>query len=167
MNSSGPVCSQYLQSRSKKPLKSSLVSGATPKSMVSKRVNFSFADTEINYSVFEEDIRNSWLDIDVSSAIEAAENESSGMIVIFGPYLAASAVDMCRNGKGYMVRIQKSRLINEILGQRTRLRQAVFEEQARQKREGVVDAKAMKAVASAQSKWGVEVAQSSWWLRQN
>jgi hypothetical protein len=75
--------------------------------------------------------------IDVSRAIEATEeNESHDMIVSFGPTgrFTASDMDACKNGKGYMVRIQKSRLINEMLGQRTNLRQSVLEEHAHQKR---------------------------------
>jgi hypothetical protein len=53
-----------------------------------------------------------------------------------------------------------------MLGQRTNLRQSVLEEQARQKRNGVVDAEELHAVASEQSKWGVEIAKSNWWLSQ-
>jgi hypothetical protein len=63
-----------------------------------------------------------------------------------------------------MVRIQQSRRINEMLGQRTNLRQSVLEEQVRHKGEGVVDAEEMYLVASEHSKWGVELAKSSWWL---
>jgi hypothetical protein len=63
-------------------------------------------------------------------------------------------------GKG----TQRSRIINEMLGQRTNLIKSVLEEQARQKREGVVDAEEMYLVASKHSKWAVELAKSSWWL---
>ena len=136
------------------------------RSKVAKHVQFTFKDNEISYEVTKDDIKNSWLDIDVSRAIEATENESHDMIVSFGPTgrFTASDMDACKNGKGYMVRIQKSRLINEMLGQRTNLRQSVLEEQAHQKREGAVDAEEICLVASKHSSWGVELAKSSWWL---
>jgi len=121
----------------------------------------------MSYEVSNDDIQNSWLDIDVSRAIEATVNEEShDMIVSFGPTgrFSAENMDACKNGKGYMVRIQQSRLINEMLGQRTNLRQSVLEEQARQNREGVVDAEEMYLVASEHSKWGVGLVKSSWWL---
>lgn len=88
------------------------------------------------------------------------------MTVCFGSSTTKAAAEdlMCKDGKGYMVRIQKDRLVKEMLGQRARLRKAVFEEQVRQKQEGILDIDAMEAVASAQSKWGVEVAKSSWFL---
>jgi hypothetical protein len=144
-----------------------ILDDATRHSVVAKYVKFSANDTEINYSVSEDDIKNSWLDIDVSSAIKAIEkNERHDMIVSFGLSITAPSIDAYKNGKAYMVRIQKPRLIYEILGQRTRQRQAVLEEQVRQNREGVIDTEQMRAVASAQSKWGVEVAKSSWWLLQ-
>lgn len=80
------------------------------------------------------------------------------MTVCFGSSTTKAAAEdlMCKDGKGYMVRIQKDRLVKEMLGQRARLRKAVFEEQVRQKQEGILDIDAMEAVASAQSKWGVE-----------
>ncbi len=150
----------------KTALKSSLFSVVTPRSKAVKHVKFTFKDNQISYEVTKDDIKNSWLDIDVSRAIEAAENESRDMIVSFGPTgrFTVSDMDACKNGKGYMVRIQKSRLINEMLGQRTNLRQSVLEEQAHQKREGVVDAEEICLVASKHSSWGVELAKSSWWL---
>jgi hypothetical protein len=150
----------------KTALKSSLFSDVTHRSKVAKHVQFTFKDLEVRYDVTKDDIKNSWLDIDVSRAIEAAENESRDMIVSFGPTgrFTVSDMDACKNGKGYMVRIQKSRLINEMLGQRTNLRQSVLEEQAHQKREGVVDAEEIRLVASKHSKWGEELAKSSWWL---
>ena len=152
------------------PLKPSLVSFSTTKSRskVATHVHFTFTDNEIchSYEVTKNDISNSWLDIDVSSAIEAIESESRNTIVSFGPTgrFTASDTDVCKNGKGYMVLIQQPRLIAEMLGQRTNLRHSVLEEQARQKREGVVDIEEMYVVASKQSKWGVELAKSSWWL---
>jgi len=150
------------------PLKPSLNSDASSKCRVAKHVHFTFTDKEMSYEVTSDDIENSWLDIDVSRAIEALENGSHDAIVSFGPTgrFTSSDLDVCKNGKEYMVRIQKRRLINEMLGQRTNLRQSVFEEQARQKRNGVVDAEELHAVASEQSKWGVEIAKSSWWLCQ-
>jgi hypothetical protein len=166
---SGSDHSLSLPRPGKAGLKSSLVSDTTPRSKVAKHVHFTFTeDNELSYEVTKDDIKNSWLDIDVSGAIEATENE---MIVSFGPtghYSTASDnTGACKNGKGYMVRIQERRLINEMMGQRTNLRQSVLQEQARQKREGIVivDAEEMNAVASKQSKWGVELAKSSWWLR--
>jgi CO/xanthine dehydrogenase Mo-binding subunit len=115
------------------------------------------------YASPNDDIKNTWLDIDVSGAILSAR--SHGMTVCLGSSTTKAAEDlMSKDGKGYMVRIQKARLVKEMLGQRARLRKAVFEEQARQKQEGILDIDAMEAVASAQSKWGVEVAKSSWFL---
>ena len=152
------------------PLKPSLVSFSTTKSRskVATHVHFTSTDNEIchSYEVTKNDISNSWLGIDVSSAIEAIESESRNTIVSFGPTgrFTASDTDVCKNGKGYMVLIQQRRLIAEMLGQRTNLRHSVLEEQARQKREGVVDIEEMYVVASKQSKWGVELAKSSWWL---
>ena len=152
------------------PLKPSLKSDATPRSNVAKHVYFSFTDKEIRYEVTNDDIKNSWLDIDVSKAVEAIGNESHDVIVSFGPTargrFTSSDVDTCKNTKVCMVRIQRHRLINEMLGQRKILRESVFEEQARQKRKGIVDAEEMRVVASKESKWGVELARSSWWLSQ-
>ena len=152
------------RSRIKAPLKPSLVSDTTPRSMVSKHVNFPDMEAEIRkYASPDDDIKNTWLDIDVSGAILSARNH--GMTVCLGSSTTKAAEDlMCKDGKGYMVRIQKARLAKEMLGQRAMLRKAVFEEQARQKQEGILDIDAMEAVASAQSKWGVEVAKSSWFL---
>ena len=134
-----------------------------------KHVHFSSSDHEISYEVTKDDIKNSWLDIDVLRSIESAKNEKQDMTVSFGPTgrfsFSLSDMDLCKNGKEYMVRIQQRRLINEMLGQRTILRRSVLEEQARQKRERVVDAEALHEVASKCSKWGVEIAKSSWWLR--
>jgi hypothetical protein len=161
-------CSQSLPrpTEKKAPLKPSLVSDTTTRSKVVKHVHFTHADNEIMYEVAIDDIKNSWLDIDVSSSIESTDDENHDMIVSFGPTgrFTLSDMDLCKNGKEYMVRIQKRRLINEMLGQRTNLRQSVLEEQARQKRNGVVDAEELHAVASEQSKWGVEIAKSNWWL---
>ena len=152
------------RSRINVPLKPSLVSDTTPRSRVSKHVNFSDMEAEIRtYASPNDDIKNTWLDIDVSGAILSARNH--GMTVCLGSSTTKAAEDlMCKDGKGYMVRIQKARLVKEMLLQRARLRKAVFEEQARQKQEGILDIDAMEAVASAQSKWGVEVAKSSWFL---
>lgn len=151
------------RSRINAPLKPSLVSDSTPRSMVSKHVNFSDMEAEIRTSP-NDDMKDTWLDIDVSGAILSARNQ--GTTVCFGSSTTKAAEDlMCKDGKGYMVRIQKARLVKEMLGQRARLRKAVFEEQARQKQEGILDIDAMEAVASAQSKWGVEVAKSSWFLQ--
>jgi len=159
---------QSLPMPRKAALKSSLFSDVTPRSKVAKHVQFTFKDHEIRYEVTKDDIKKSWLDIDVSRAIEATENEShdNDMMVSFGPTgrFTTSDMDVCKDGKEYMVRIQKSRLINEMLGQRTNLRQSVLEEQAHQKREGVVDAEEICLVASKHCKWGVELAKSSWWL---
>ena len=93
-------------------------------------------------------------------------DENQDMIVSFGPTGRFTMLDMdlCKNGKSYMVLIQQNRLVNEILGQRTNHRRAVLAEQARQKREGVVDTEKLHAVASNHSKWGVELVRSSWWL---
>ncbi len=150
------------------PLKSSLKSDATPRSNVAKHVHFTFTDKEIRYEVTKDDIKNSWLDTDVSKAVEAIGNERHGVFVSVGPTgrFTSSDVDTCKNTKVCMVRIQQHRLINEMLGQRKILRESVFEEQARQKRMGIVDAEEMRVVASKQSKWGVELARSSWWLSQ-
>lgn len=153
------------RSRIKAPLKPSLVSDTTPRSMVSKHVNFSDMEAEITtYAKSNDDIKDTWLDIDVSGAILSARNH--GMTVCFGSSITKAAAEdlMCKDGKGYMVRIQTARLVKEMLGQRAMLRNAVFEEQARQKQEGILDIDAMEVVASAQSKWGVEVAKSSWFL---
>ncbi len=150
------------------PLKPSLKSDATPRSNVAKHVHFTLRDKEIRYEVTKDDIKNSWHDIDVSKAVEAIGNERHDVFVSFGPTgrCTSSDVDTCKNTKVCMVRIQQHRLINEMLGQRKILRESVFEEQARQKRMGIVDAEEMRVVASKQSKWGVELARSSWWLSQ-
>ncbi len=152
------------------PLKPSLKSDATPRSKVAnKHVHFTSIDKEMRYEVSKDDIKNSWLDIDLSRAVEALGNERRDVIVSFGPTgrFTSSDVDIsCKNMKVCMVRIQRRRLINEMLGQRKILRRSVFEEQARQKRTGIVDAEEMRLVAAKQSKWGVELANSSWWLSQ-
>ena len=130
------------------PLKPSLKSDSTPRSGVAKHVHFSFRDEEMRYEVTKDEIKNSWLDIDVTEAIELMGNKSNdlilvhGLMVSFGPSgrSTSSDIDICKDVKEYMVRIQHRTLINEILGQREILRESVFEEQARQKREGVVDA---------------------------
>lgn len=151
------------------PLKPSLKSDATPRSNVAnKHVHFTSIDKEMRYEVTKDDIKNSWLDQDLSRAVEALGNERHDMIVSFGSTerFTSSDVNTSKNVKGCMVRIQRRRLINEMLGQRKILRRSVFEEQARQKRTGIVDAEKMRLVASKQSKWGVELAKSSWWLSQ-
>ena len=153
------------------PQKQSPSSGASDtttrsKAKAGKHVHFSFAcSSEISYEVTSDDIKNSWLDIDVSSSIESAMDENQDMIS-FGPTGRFTMLDMdlCKNGKSYMVLIQQNRLVNEMLGQRTNHRRSVLEEQARQKREGVVDAEKLHAIASNHSKWGVELVRSSWWL---
>ena len=154
------------RSRIKAPLKPSLVSETTPRSMVSKHVNFSIMEAEVRtYAIPNDDIKNTWLDRDVSGTILSARNHNCQLTVCLGSSTTKAAEDlMCKDGKGYMVRIQKARLMKEMLEQRARLRKAVFEEQARQIQEGILDIDAMEAVASAQSKWGVEVAKSSWFL---
>ncbi len=161
-------CSQSIRRPidKKVPLKPSLVSDASRRSKVVKHVQFTCESDDINYEVTKDDIKNSWLDTDVSRSIESTKNEFHDMVVSFGPTgrVTSSDVDLCKNGKDYMVRIQKCRLINEMLGQRANLRRSVLEEQARQKREGIVDAEELLAVASKHSKWGVEIAKSSWWL---
>ena len=153
------------------PLKPSLKSGSTSTSEVTKHVRFSRMDEEIRYVATKDDIKKSWLDIDVTKAIEANgyKSKSNDLVVSFGPTGRSTLadIDIYKGVKEYMVRIQQRRLINEILGQREILRESVFEEQARQKREGIVDAEEMCAVASKQSKWGVELAKSSWWLSQS
>lgn len=167
-NIRSPDCSQSLpRPRDKKaPLKPSLVSDATTRSKVAKHVQFTCKNNDLNYEVTKDEIKDSWLDIDVSRSIESTKNELDDMVLSFGPTgrCTSSDVDLCKNGKEYMVRIQQRRLINEMLGQRANLRRSVLEEQARQKREGVVDAEELLAVASKHSKWGVEIAKSSWWL---
>lgn len=138
----------------------------TRRSKVSKHVHFASSDKDIIREVTVDDIKNSWLDTDISGAIEAIENESRGMIVSFGHTgrFTSSDINMGNVRKEFMVRIQERRLINEMLEQRTMLRQSVFDEQARQRREGIVDVAEMCAVASKESQWGVELAKSSWWL---
>eukprot|EP00986_Skeletonema_menzelii_P019348 scaffold27725_cov148-Skeletonema_menzelii.AAC.1 len=123
----------------------SLASDTTAISKAGKHVHFSSIDNEISYEVTKDDIKSSWFDIDVSSSIESAQNEKQDMTVSFGPTgrFTLSDMDLCKNGKEYMLRIEQRRLINEILGQRTILRQSVLAEQARQKREGVVDPEAL------------------------
>ena len=145
-----------------------------------KRVHFSNRDNEIiHYQVTKDDIQNSWLNIDVSSALEMARNENQDKIISFGPTIATPSSsdividDLCKNGKEYVVLIQQHRLVNEILGQRTNLRRCVLEEQARQKKledEVVVivdKEEGLCAVASKHSKWGVEIAKSSRWLHRS
>ena len=152
-----------------KPSPSSGASDTTTRSnaKAGKHVHFSFAcSSEISYEVTSDYIKNSWLDIDVSSSIESAMDENQDMIVSFGPTGRFTMLDMdlCKNGNSYMVLIQQNRLVNEMLGQRTNHRRSVLEEQARQKREGVVDTEKLHAIASNDSKWGVELVRSSWWL---
>jgi hypothetical protein len=84
-NDSGSDRLQSLPMPRKTALKSSLFSDVTPRSKVAKHVQFTFKDYEISYEVTKDDIKNSWLDIDVSRAIEATENKSHDMIVSFGP----------------------------------------------------------------------------------
>jgi len=161
------ISDNCLSMSSETAIKPSIISDSTPRSKIAKHVHFTSKDNEIIYEVTKDDIKNSWLDIDVSRALDATKNESDDTIVIFGSgrLTASNNIDAaCKNGKGYMVRIQRSRLINEMLGQRTNLIKSVLEEQARQKREGVVDAEEMYLVASKHSKWAVELAKSSWWL---
>ena len=131
-----------------------------------KHVHFADRDNEISYEVTKDDIKNSWLDVDVSSALESTIDRNQDMTVSFGPTGRFTLLDMdlCKNGKDYMVLMQQNRLVNEMLGQRNEYRRAVLEEQARQKREGVVDPEKLHAVASSHSKWGVEITKSSWWL---
>ena len=153
------------------PLKPSPSSGTSDttrsKAKAGKHVYFSFACcNEISYEVTSDDIKNSWLQIDVSSSIESTMDKNQDMAVSFGPTgrLTMLDMDLCKNGKSYMVLIQQNRLVNELLGQRTNHRRSVLAEQARQKREGVVDTEKLHAVASNHSKWGVELVRSSWWL---
>lgn len=165
-------CSQSLPgpedkiSRLKPALVSDTDTTARSKAKAVKHVHFADMDIGISYEVTDDDIKNSWLDIDVSSALESTMDRTQHMVVSFGPTgrYTSSNIDLCKNGKDYMVLIQQPRLINEMLGQRTNLRRSVLTEQARQKREGVVDAQRLHAVASEHSKWGVEIAKSSWWL---
>ena len=67
------------------------------------------------------------------TAIEANGYKSNDLIVSFGPKGRSTSadIDICKDVKEYMVRIQQRRLINEILGQREILRKSVFEEQVR------------------------------------
>ena len=131
-----------------------------------KHVHFADREHVIRYEVTKDDIKNSWLDVDVSSALESTIDRNQDMTVSFGPAGRFTLLDMdlCKNGKDYMVLMQQKRLVNEMLGQRTNHRRAVLAEQARQKFEGVVDLEKLRAVASSHSKWGVEITKSSWWL---
>ena len=138
----------------------------TTRSTVAKHVHFADKDNEISYKVTKDDIKNSWLDVDVSGALESTVNENHNKTVSFGPTgrSTLSGIDLCKDRKEYVVLIQQHRLVNEILGQRTNLRRSVLEEQARQKRECIVNAEKLGVVSSKHSKWGVEIAKSSWWL---
>jgi hypothetical protein len=95
---------QFFPMPSETALKPSLFPDVTPRSKVAKHVQFTFKDNEISYEVTKGDIKNSWLDIDVSRAKEASENESHDIIVSFGPTgrFTASDTDACKHGKGYM-----------------------------------------------------------------
>ena len=82
----------------------------------------------MRYEVTKDDIKNSWLDQDLSRAVEALGNERHDMIVSFGSTerFTSSDVNTSKNVKGCMVRIQRRRLINEMLGQRKILRRSVL-----------------------------------------
>ncbi len=151
----------------KVPLKPSLVSDTSSRSKVNKNVQFTSLNNDINYEVTEDDIKNSWRDIDISGSIESTKIDFHDMVVSFGPTgrFTSPEGNLFKNGKEYMVRIQQRRLIDEMVAQRANLRRSVLEEQARQKREGVIDAEELMAIASKHSKWSVEIAKSSWWLR--
>ena len=57
-----------------------------------KHVHFSNRDNEIiHYQVTKDDIQNSWLNIDVSSALEMARNENQDKIISFGPIATPSS----------------------------------------------------------------------------
>ena len=155
-------------SRLDKTMMTSSPDGATVKSKVVRRVQFSCKDNVRNdYEVTEDDIKNSWLDIDVSRHIEAINNENRDVVLSFGParyFTSTQNMDAYRDGKAYMATITQQRLMNEMLRQRTKRIQSVLEEQVRQRSESVSDPEALCAVASGMSKWGVELARSSWWL---
>ena len=146
-----------------------MVTPTTPKIMAgSIHVSFSLKNKEIKYEVNKDDIANSWLDMDVSSALEASQNQARkyGMSLCFGPDGTSTAPDasIVKSGKTFMVRIQKPTLINEMHGQRVKQRQAVIEEQASQRRNGKFDIEEICSVSTRNSNWGVELAKSSWWL---
>eukprot|EP00986_Skeletonema_menzelii_P001037 scaffold282_cov129-Skeletonema_menzelii.AAC.9 len=94
------------------PLKPSLKSDSTPRSGVAKHVHFSFRDEEMRYEVTKakDEIKNSWLDIDVTEAIELMGNKSNDLILVhglisFGPSgrSTSSDIDICKDVKEYMV----------------------------------------------------------------
>ncbi len=81
------------------------------KVVVKKHVHFSNRDNEIiHYQVTKDkdDIKNSWLNIDVSNTLEMARNENQDKIVSFGPIIATPSSsdvvidDLCKNGKEYV-----------------------------------------------------------------
>ena len=154
---------------SQSKLKSSLKSTDNLVVKQNKHVQFACSDEELTYEETNDDSKNSWLNIDISNVIEAIENEGRDMIVSFGPTGRSTPedLDLFNNHKACMVRIQKRRLINEMLGQRNLSRQSVLEEQARQKAEGTVDVVKLCSVASEMSQWWVELAKSSWWLNRS
>jgi hypothetical protein len=84
-------------------IKPSIISDSTPRSKIAKHVHFTSKDNEIIYEVTKDDIKNSWLDINISRVLDATKNESDDTIVIFGSgRLTASNIDAaCKNGKGY------------------------------------------------------------------
>lgn len=74
-----------------------------------KHVHFSNRNNEIiRYQVTKDDIKNSWLKIDVSNTLEMARNENQDKIVSFGPIIATPSSsdvvidDLCKNGKEYV-----------------------------------------------------------------
>lgn len=76
-----------------------------------------------------------------------------------------------------MVHIEPRPLIGEVVAARDRHREAVFKEQERQRMmmngdgsgdavaaAGLLDVEQLGKVAATYSRWGVELASSSWWL---
>ena len=144
------------------------------------QVRFSTMEDIITYEVTPEDIKKSWNVLNVPQTLKNIEmiSRHRGISVIYSD----SAYTV---GKTCMVHIEPVPLINEVLVARERHRTAVFREQARLKKEDkeLLESSSsccatqnngddddddveeqLAQVAARYSRWGVELALSSWWL---
>jgi hypothetical protein len=125
-----------------------------------QNVRFSISDDIIEYDITPEDVKNSWLTLDIPRTLHNIEMISlhRGIAV---SYSEAAHIP----GKTCMVHIEPSPLINEITEMCRRHRDSVLAEQREQRRDGGrVDAEKLASVAAKYSRWGVNLALSNWWL---
>eukprot|EP01083_Nonionella_stella_P259142 885118_1 len=118
-----------------------------------KKVCFSTMEDEISYEITPEDMKHSWNVLNVPRTLNNIDmiSRHRGIAV---SYSAAAHTP----GKTCMVHIEPTPLIAELVDTKDRHKNAVFEEQARQREEGDADVDKLAEIARRYSRWGVELA---------